>query len=108
MWCLLMYTGDNSQASKRHNSLVRYFEYFVSTYNATGLALFPHNYGDWEPPIGIPKANGSLTSSFSFMHDLMMLHVSTIEHGMYICTTDPLFILHILLDRIRALFRMLI
>ena len=48
---LSQHCGDNGVASKHHDSLVRYYGWFLAEYNRTGMADFPSNYGDWEPPV---------------------------------------------------------
>lgn len=50
--------------------MLRYYSYFFSQYNSTGLVNLWYEFGDWVPPPPFPQANGHLTSSFSYINDL--------------------------------------
>lgn len=69
---LLQYSGAVELASTHHDAISLYVDSMVADYNKTGLAHFRADYGDWEKPVNVSKANVSLTASFAFLHDLQL------------------------------------
>ena len=72
-WQLYRHYGDSKILVDYYDHVRAYVEYLRSTYNKTGLANFFWRYGDWLPPPPQPPTNGSLVSSYVFLHDVHIL-----------------------------------
>jgi alpha-L-rhamnosidase len=72
-WQLYRHYNDAQILSIFYSNIRAYVESVRTAYKSTGLAGLFYSYSDWVPPPPQPRANGSLTSSFAFMHDISLL-----------------------------------
>ncbi len=72
-WQVYRQYQDVQILSAFYSNIRTYVESVRTAYKSTGLAGLFYSYSDWVPPPPQPRVNGSLASSFAFMHDISLL-----------------------------------
>lgn len=72
-WQLYLHYKDEHVLSDYYSFIRAYVESVHNAYKYTGLSNLFYSYGDWVPPPPHSRTNGSLVSSFAFMHDISLL-----------------------------------
>ncbi|CAF4994020.1 unnamed protein product [Rotaria sp. Silwood1] len=72
-WHLYCHYKDIQILSVFYPNILAYVESVHAAYKSTGLAGLFYSYSDWVPPPPQSRVNGSLASSFAFMHDISLL-----------------------------------
>ncbi|UJR07843.1 hypothetical protein I4U23_012126 [Adineta vaga] len=72
-WQLYRHYNDPQVLSDFYLNIRTYVESVHTAYKSTGLANLFYSYSDWVPPPPQPRVNGSLASSFAFLHDVSLL-----------------------------------
>ncbi|CAF1233683.1 unnamed protein product [Rotaria sordida] len=67
-WYLYEHTGDITIIKKYYTGIQAWIDYLTGQYQKTGLANMFYHFGDWAA--AQPTKNGSLVSSYAYMHDV--------------------------------------
>ncbi|CAF1091208.1 unnamed protein product [Adineta ricciae] len=81
-WQLYRHYNDPEVLYTFYTNIRTYVESVHTAYKSTGLAGLFYSYSDWVPPPPEPRVNGSLASSFAFLHDVSLLvNISQVIHN---------------------------
>ena len=72
-WQIYRHYQDVQVLSTFYSNIRTYIESVHTAYKSTGLANLFYSYSDWVPPSPRSRVNGSLASSFAFLHDISLL-----------------------------------
>ena len=72
-WQLYCHYTDVQILSVFYSNIHAYMKSVRAAYKSTGLANLFYSYGDWVTLPPQPRTNGSLVSSFAFVHDISLL-----------------------------------